>query len=165
LRLVLVLILTLLIPRVAAADTDVHVRDHARALELSPPMLYPVSLPSRLVDTDVTLSTDNGISISWDRGRVSPSDNNRVGGISLTRGPRTQLAVDLRTARSRGYRPRRVGLRGRPIWRLCGHVCGYAWIEGGRYYGVYGIYDVGDGNGQTVARDQRLLIRNLRPLE
>jgi hypothetical protein len=95
---------------------------------------------------------------------VSGSDDNRVGFISLTRLPRGQLADDLRTSRSRGYKPRRVRLRGRRIWRLCGHVCGYAWIEQGRYYGVYGIYYVGDEDGQTVSRDQRRLIRNLRPL-
>ncbi len=51
------------------------------------------------------------------------------------------------------------------VWRLCGHVCGYAWIEQRRYYGVYGIYYVGDEKGRTVARHQRTLIRKLEPRE
>jgi hypothetical protein len=43
-------------------------------------------------------------------------------------------------------------------------LCGYAWIEQGRYYGVYGIHYVGDENGSTVRRDQKQLIRSMRPL-
>jgi hypothetical protein len=127
-------------------------------------MLYPSTLPSRIHQADVTLSTDQGISVVWDRGTLSPTDDNRVGYISLNRGDRSQLHADLRTARSRGYRPRRTTLRGRRVWRVCGHLCGYAWIEHRRYYGVYGIYFVGDEEGRTLARDQRTLIRALRPM-
>lgn len=148
----------------AQADTNAHVRQTLRELQMDPPMLYPSRLPTRLRHVDVTLSTDAGISVSWDRGAVSRTDNNRVGEIGLNRGPRSWLAADKRTARSRGYRPHKVHLRGRTAWHLCGHVCGYAWIERGRYYGVYGIYYVGDENGKTVARDERRLIRSLRPL-
>ncbi len=149
----------------AWADTDAEVQDRLRGLDLAPPMLYPSALPARLEEADVALSTEAGISVVWDRGRVSSTDDNRVGYIGLNRGHRSQLREDLRTARSRGYRPRRKRLRGRVVWRLCGHVCGYAWIEQRRYYGVYGIYYVGDEEGRTVARDQRALIRKLQPLQ
>lgn len=153
-----------LMPPPAFAESNAEVRDTLRELDLDPPMLYPNALPSRLGDADVTLSTDAGIAVVWDRGQVSDSDNNRVGYIGLYRAHRKHLRQDLRTARSRGYPPRRVRLRGRPVWRLCGHVCGYAWDERGRYYGVYGIYYIGDEDGRTVSRDQRRIIRKMRPL-
>lgn len=148
----------------ADAATDAEVRAQIKGLDLSPAMLYPSQLPSRLLDADAELSTDGNLVVSWDRGAVSDTDDNRVGYMSLTRAPRSQLAEDLRIVRRRGYRPRRVRVAGRRVWRLCGHVCGYAWIQSGRYYGVFGIYYVGDEDGQTLDRDQRSIIRRLAPL-
>jgi hypothetical protein len=127
-------------------------------------MLYPASLPARLAAADVTLSTDAGIAVVWDRGQVSSEGNNPVGSIGLYRRPRNRLREDLRVARSRGGTPRKVWVGSRQVWRLCGHVCGYAWIEQRRYYGVYGIYYVGDETGSIAARDQRTIIRRMRPL-
>lgn len=132
-----------------------------RALQLDPPMLFPTALPARLRDADAELSTDSGVVVSWDRGEAG---GNRVGEMTLSRGSRSQLAQDLRTSRSRGYRPRRTKLGSRTVWRLCGHVCGYEWSEQGRTYGVFGQYYVGDEDGQTVARDARALIKRLAPL-
>lgn len=152
------------VPATALGDSDEEVQETLRGLQLDPPMLYPSALPPRLRDAEVSLFTEAGIAVSWDRGTVSAEDDNRVGFIGLSRSEPSQLRRDIRSARSRGYRPRTVRLRGRRVWRLCGHVCGYAWIERGRYYGVYGIYYVGDESGATVARDQRTLIRALRPL-
>jgi hypothetical protein len=163
-RIVAVILLSILgAPTGASADTNAEVQQQVRELKLSPLMLYPTRLPSRLANADVTLSTEGELSVAWDRGSA-PRGHNQVGAIGLTRGPRSQLRDDLRTSRRRGYRPRRVALGRRHPWRLCGHVCGYAWVENSRYYGVYGIYYIGDEDGQTVDRDQRYLIRHLRPL-
>ncbi len=124
-------------------------------------MLYPTVVPSRLADAEMRLVTEPGIAVVWDRGRTRDV---RIGYVQLLRRQRGALRDDLRTARSGGYRPRRVRVGRRTVWRLCGHICGYEWIEDGRAYGVFGIYYIGDENGSTVARDQRSLIRALAPL-
>ena len=162
--LVLAALLALAAPGQAEADSDEEVRATLVELDLSPPMLYPSTLPSRLIDDKASLSTDRGVVVVWDRGAVSHGDDNRVGYISLTRGPRSFLRGDLQSARSRGYKPRKVRLRGRTVWHLCGHVCGYACMEQNRYYWVYGIYYVGDERGRTVARDQRTILRCMQTL-
>src|SRR4051812_29464079 len=113
------------LPMPAVADTDQQVQATLRALQLAPPMLYPAVLPRRLRDADVTLSTEGPIVVSWDRGTVSASDDNRVGEIGLTRANRSQLREELHVARSRGYRPRQVRVGARKVWRVCGHICGY----------------------------------------
>jgi hypothetical protein len=56
----------------------------------------------------------------------------------------------------------RVGSRQR--WFLCGHVCGYAWVQDGRTSGVFGIYYYTERSDAAVERDERLLISRLRHL-
>lgn len=149
-------------PAGAVADSDEEVRAQIIDLQIDPPMLYPTALPTRLSGTDATLDLDSGVSVYWDRGAAE--NGYRVGGMGLARRDRSALARDLRQSRRRGYRPRRTRIEDRRVWRICGHVCGYAWVENRRTYSLYGIYYIGDEDGQTLDRDMRYVVRHLEQL-
>jgi hypothetical protein len=146
----------------AGADTTASVRAQIRALELSPAMLFPTRLPSRPNNANASLDTSSYLTVLWDRGSLS--NGYKIGYTSLARADRSELERDFATARRDGYKPRRVKVGKRYVWRLCGHICGYAWLEQGRTYEVLGIYYIGDEYGQTVAAAQRQIIRSLAPL-
>lgn len=157
-----ILLACLAVPPVTSADSDEDVRAKITDLRLDPSMLYPTSLPARLADADASLSLDGEVAVSWDRGAAE--NGLRTGWMGLSQRNRSALASDLRTSRRRGYRPRRTKIGTRRVWRICGHVCGYAWTEDRRTYSLYGVYYIGDEDGQALDRDMRFIVRRLAPI-
>lgn len=145
----------------AAWLTNDQARAALTALLLTPAALYPSVLPARLEGAGVQLDTSDGYTVIWDRGATV---DQQVGFVALTRAQRSTLHSDLQVSRRRGHRPRRVRVGDRSVWHLCGHVCGYAWEQDGRYYGVFGVYYAADETGSMVASDERAIIRSLQPL-
>jgi len=129
-------------------------------MKLSPTMLFPRSLPPKLRRSKVTFDADL-VQVMWDRGT---SGDRRLGYITLSRAPKSRLADDLETVHARGDNPVRVKVGSRHVWKLCGHVCGYEWIQDAQAYGVFGIYYWDDPRGLRVAHDQRTIIRRLHHL-
>lgn len=151
----------LFVPAAAPAADTADVRSVLRRLGLVPAPLFPTSVPARLRDAEARISGSERFTIVWDRGT---SDGLPIGSVSFGRGKRSQLTLDLATARSRGSRPRQVRVGSRQVWRLCGHICGFEWREQGYTYFVLGIYYRNDPGGDLVARDERTLIASLAPL-
>jgi hypothetical protein len=134
---------------VMAADTA-DVRSSLRGLGLVPAPLFPTTVPPRLRASDAQLRGTERFTVTWDRGTAE--NGLPIGFVSFGRAKASQLRSDLATARARGSHPRRVRIRSRRVWRLCGHLCGF------------GIYYKNDAGGDLVARDERTLLASLASL-
>jgi hypothetical protein len=137
------------------ADTPQKVQQDLARAALTPPPLYPTTLPARIRDSDAELSiTDGYFSVTWNRrGSVGGT---RLGYLQFGRARRGQLAADLKTARRRGDHPRRVQVGRHRTWYLCGHICGFDWRHGQFTYQAFGIYYLRPG---TERQDLERLIK------
>jgi hypothetical protein len=142
--------------------THAEQREALRDANLKPVPLYPRTVPKKLRRGQVDLEVRDRTRyvVTWDRG-LRPNGIRR-GYVMLSRlGPRA-LRTARRSARIRGFRPKRVRIRGRKGFWLCGHVCGFAWREQRRTFMISGIYYGRDS--RSFRRDARAVARMLRPL-
>jgi hypothetical protein len=136
------------------------VRERLASRGLQPPPLYPRERPARVADADTALRVvGSRFTVTWTR-RV-PSGPYAPGYLTFGRDKRSILSRDLKSVRLRGFKPYRVRIDGREVWRLCGHVCGYEWREDGCTYTAFGTYYVRAGGDQA---DLRAVLRVLAPL-
>ena len=135
-------------------------RARLQALRLRPPALFPAALPSRLADATSVLVGKDHYTVFWTRHRHGQGP---TGYFKLTRGSPTQLSGYLATSRRLRVRPRRQRVGSRDRWYVCAPLCGYAWTQTGRTYGVFGDYK-GTGAKTALLADERALIRRLHPI-
>jgi hypothetical protein len=131
------------------------------AAKLTPPPLFPTSLPIRLRHTDVTLELSPPyFSIHWDRGLVRQSYPR--GYVSLGRARYEAFDATLEQVHARGFQERAERIGSRVVLFVCGHVCGFVWREAGFTYQVFGDYP--QSRGDADEKDMRAIIRRLQPL-
>jgi hypothetical protein len=127
--------------------------------QLSPVPLYPAHYPPRLRRSNASLSLDGSdFTVTLDRGSKRGS---RVGYVLFGRSSFDSLNDDLRVVRKRGFKPQAVKVGKRPVWYLCGHICGYVWHEQGLTYSVSGTYYL-ERTQSRLLSDMRALIKKLK---
>ena len=161
-------VLSLVLAALATAPTSAAVpggtpdegRAELVAADLQPTPLFPRELPLRLASagTEVEL-IDDSFEVSWARRLAGDTYG---GSISLSRQPEDALDELIENNRVRGDPSHVEQIGGRRVLYLCGHVCGFAWLEDGFTYGVFGQY-FQDPRGADE-RDMRAIVARLAPL-
>lgn len=128
---------------------------------LSPAPLVPTALPRALIGTKGKTEVSGArFTLTFQRGCCTAAGGS-FGYATFGRSPPGALDADLRTAESRGSPPTRRRIAGHKVYYLCGHVCGYEWVEGGFAYHAFGLYYEKPGSEK---QDLAALVRSVAPL-
>jgi len=142
-------------PASAPAETAQQVGERLRAASLSPPPLFPTTLPARVAASDASV-TITGRYFDATFTADSPSAGRRS--VSFTRRSPGAVSAQLRDARRKRLPVRTVRLRGRRVYFAEQIASCYFWREQGLSYFV-----CGQGAG-TSMRELRTMVRSARPL-
>jgi len=151
----LALVASAVLPAAAGADSALNVRERLRAAGISPPPLFPTTLPARVAASDASLSI-NGRYFDATFVTESPSAGRRS--VSFTRRSPGAVGAQLRDARRKRLPVRTVRLRGRRVYFAEQIASCYFWREQGLSYFV-----CGQGAG-TRTSELRAMVSSARPL-